>query len=498
MSPADAAALRLRTNPASSPAGWLWTALGVVGIVTVSLATALDMDGFLETGASWWRPLVTLPGHALLLLAWWQLGPGWRRPLVTLTIWSAALLAAPPLHSRDAWSYAAQGWLMNNGLDPYLVPSGDAGDAGLLVGIHWFETTSVYPPLSLEIFRAVSWLFGGDLWLSSVGMRLPNLVAMAVLAWCLPRLARRVGVASSTVLWAGLLNPLVVIQWVGGIHNDAVMVALVAVAFLVAHAPGWRGYRGMLAGGAVLGVAMLVKQSAAVAGVAVVALAWAAAAAGLEPRRRNWWALARRAVAAGLVAVAVFVLVSLATGLGFGWRNPTAGSPLEATSNSPISWVASFTRFHELLSDETVITVFTTISSALILVATVWLLRRYGPHPPDDAGRPWVVAIGALLAFALLGPATQPWYLTWAVPFVVLAHPRLRSQHLWLVVVCAASVIPALQDFMAPYYSMFLLAVPSWWLWRRLRRAATPVFPTPDQGLTSRGPRADGRRDGLV
>lgn len=448
-------------------------------IVAASMAVALDMNGLLERGASWWRPLVTLPAHGLLLVAWWQLGPSWKRPLTTLSIWSGALLLAPPMHSRDAFSYAAQGWLVNNGLDPYLVPSGEAGDAGLLVGVHWFDTTSVYPPLSLEIFRFVSWLFDGHVWWTVVGMRLPNLVAMAVLAWCLPKLARRVGVAGRTALWAGLLNPLVVMQWVGGIHNDAIMVALVALACLVAQNPGWRGYGGMLAGGLGIGAAMLVKQSGAVAGVAVVALAWAAAVPHLEARRRTWWALVRRAAAAGAAAVGLFLAYSFLSGWGLGWRNPSAGSPLEATSNSPVSWVASFARFHELLPEETVTTVLTAATSLLIVAAVVLLVLRYGPRPPDEVGRPWVIAVGSLLAFAVLGPATQPWYLTWAVPFVALATPRLRSQHLWLVAVGAATLIPALQDLTAPYFAMFMLAVPAWLLWRRLVHSGTRVLPSP-------------------
>lgn len=470
---------RLRTSTTSTPRGWLWTAVGVFAMVVVSMATALDMNGLLEQGASWWRPLVTLPAHCLLLVAWWQLGPAWRRPLTTLAIWCGALLLAPPLHSRDAYSYAAQGWLINNGMDPYVVASGQAGDAGLLVGVHWFETTSVYPPLSLEMFRFVSWLFDGHVWWSVIGMRLPNLVAMAVLAWCLPKLARRVGVAPRTALWAGLLNPLVVMQWIGGIHNDAVMVALLALACLVAQDPAWRGYRGMLAGGLGVGLAMLVKQSGAVAGVAVVALAWATAVPHLDQRRRNWWALVRRAAAAGGMAVAVFLAYSFVSGWGLGWRNPTAGSPLEATSNSVVSWVASFARFHEVLPDETIITILTALTAVLIIAAVVLLVVRYGPKPPDGVGRPWVIAVGSLLAFAVLGPATQPWYLTWAVPFVALATPRLRSQHLWLVAVCAASAIPALQDLTAPYFSMLMLAVPCWLLWRGLRRHRRPVLPSP-------------------
>ncbi len=464
------------TTSAPPAAGWWWVLAGLAGILLVATATTLDTDGLLEVGAEPWRALVTLPGHALLLWAWWKLGPRWRRPRLTAALWSLPMLLVPPMHSRDAYSYAAQGWLLRHGHDPYTVPSGDADLPGLLVGVHWFETTSVYPPLSLKVFEWVTRLTDSDLYWTAIAMRVPNVLALVAMAVLLPMLARRARIPSSTVLWAGLSNPLILVQWVGGIHNDAVMVALIAWAFLAAHDAAWRGWRGMLLGGALIGIAMSVKQSAALAGLGVVALAWSAAAPHLPLHLRTWWGLARRAVAAGVVAIAAFAVIAWVTGLGLGWRNPTAGSPLEATSNTPISWVASFARFHELLPEETIVTVLTGVSFGLVLAAVVVLVLRAGPRPPTSAGRPWLVASGSLLAFAVLGPALQPWYLTWVVPFVALARPRLLWQHAWLLAVVLAGVIPALQDVMAPYAAMALLAFPGWLLWRRLRRDATPVL----------------------
>ncbi len=441
-------------------------------------AATVDRTGLLEVGARPWRALVTLPGHGLLLYAWWRMGPSWRRPYAVLALWSLVLVLSPPLHSRDSFSYAAQGWLMAHGLDPYTIISGDAGQSGLLVGIHWFDTTSVYPPLSLEIFGLVSRLFEGNLYWSAVGMRLPNLLAIAVLAWCLPKLADLAGVQRDVALWAGLLNPVLLVQWVGGIHNDAVMVALLALSFLAAHRLGARGWPAMVLGGAFIGLAMSIKQSAAVAGVGMVALAWAATQPSIPEHARTWWGLLARAMAGGAAAVGVFVAVSWATGLGMGWRNPTAGSPLEATSNAPISWVASFARFHELLPDARIVTILTTFSSLLVVAGIVWLVWRLGPRPPVSLGQPWLLVCGGLLAFAVLGPALQPWYLTWVLPFVALARPGLRMQHLFLTITVVCSVLAPLQDVMAPYMALGVLALPVWLLWRRLRTDATPVLET--------------------
>lgn len=465
---------------------WLWVLLGVGGLLLIAGGAVIDMPGLMEGGASWWRPLITMPGYLVLLLSWWRLGPRFSRPRLVTAIWSAVLVLMPPLHSRDSYSYSAQGWLMTHGLDPYLVPSGMAGKAGLLVGRHWFRTTSVYPPLAVESFHGVAKLVGEHLLFVPMAMRLPNLVAMVVLAWTLPRLARRVGISERLALWAGLLNPLIITQWVGGIHSDAVMVAALGLAFLAAGNAAWRGYAGALAGGALIGVSMGFKQSAAVAGLGVIALAWQAGLPRIDPERRNWWGLFWRSAAGGGAAIGTFTALSLGSGRGFGWSNKTAGSPLGATSNTPLSWVASFTRYHKLLSSENVVTVFTSLSTVFILIALVWLVSRYGPKPPDDPGRPWVIATGALLAFAALGPALQPWYLTWALPFVVFCRPALFSQQLWLVTVCAAATIPTLQDFLAPYTSMFILVIPVWLFWNRVRRDSEPIFPAP-QATSSAG-----------
>lgn len=457
---------------------WVWPGLGVAGLFLVIAASTLDRTGLLEIGAEPWRSLVTLPGHVLLLYAWWRIGPAFPRPRVVLALWSLVLLFSPPLHSRDSYSYAAQGWLMAHGLSPYDVVSGDAGQPGLLVGIHWFDTTSVYPPLSLEIFGVISRMFDGDLYWSAVGMRLPNLLAIVVLVWCLPKLADLAGVRRDVVLWAGLLNPVVLVQWVGGIHNDAIMVALLAVAFLAAHHLGARGWPAMVAGGALIGLAMSIKQSAAVAGVGMVALAWAASQPVLPARSKSWWGLAARAAAGGLSAIGVFAFVSVATGLGLGWRNPTAGSPLQATSNAPISWVASFGRFHELLPDETIISILTLFTSLLVVAGIIWLVWKLGPRPPSSVGEPWLLVCGVLMAFAVLGPALQPWYLTWVLPFVALARPSRRIQHLFLLVTVVCVMLAPLQDVMAPYMALGVMALPTWLLWRRMQLDDVAVLET--------------------
>ncbi len=76
-----------------------------------------------------WGIVVAYAGLVLLIAAWWRLGhlvraetgerPTPKQLMITLAVWSAPLLLAPPLFSRDVYSYLAQGAMVGAGLDVY-------------------------------------------------------------------------------------------------------------------------------------------------------------------------------------------------------------------------------------------------------------------------------------------------------------------------------------------------------------------------------------------
>lgn len=230
----------LRSQAAPPAHGWRWVMFGTLA------STLTSVLGWLVP-----RPAVTVTDYLLaglfliscsaLLLAWWQAGPQFPRPVMATVLWALPLLAAPLLFSLDVNAYLTQGWMVLNGHDPYAMTLGEPRLPGIEVGVDWVETTSVYPAGALLIFAAVFWLSGGVPWLGILLFRLLHLGCLLVVAWAVRRLAVRIGVPTGPALWAGIATPLLVFQWIAGVHNDAVLVALIALAVVAAQRGGWSG-----------------------------------------------------------------------------------------------------------------------------------------------------------------------------------------------------------------------------------------------------------------
>lgn len=455
-------ALRLEALP---PERLIWVGVGA--------SAALSGLAWLVTPDSPWAGralhLLMTGCVALMLLCWWRLGPRFEHQVGVAVLWALPLFAAPPLFSQDVAAYLAQGRMLAEGLDPYTTPLAVAELPGLPVGHHWAGTTAVYPAGSVMIFQLAHGLSLGHAGLGIFWLRLLHLAALAATVAAVRRLAQHLDVPVRSALWLGVTSPLLILQWIGGVHNDAVVVAAVAWAAVLALRGGWSG---LLLGGAMIGVGMLVKQSAAFAGFGIVAIAVAT----LTPR--SWRDLAVRAGAAGGVAVAVFVLVSVASGLGFGWARPTAGSPLTAMNFSPWSWLAQLSL--RIAPGGAALPVLSALSGITVLLALVWVVRRWGPTP-EDPGRPWLVLTCGLLAFMLAGPAIQPWYLTWAAPFLIFCLPRTRpapgtgidTEVAAVVAVAAVTLLGPLQGAIDALPALAVTVGVVWWLLRRPRSDAS-------------------------
>src|ERR1044071_557018 len=181
---------------------------------------------------------MTTTGAVMMALAWLMLGRfalGSRRMSRgqvdrTLLLWALPLLLAPPMYSRDVYSYLAQSEISRIGLDPYKV--GPATGLGLdhvftlSVPNLWRETPAPYGPLFLWIGEGISALTGDNIVEAVLCHRLVVLLGVGLIVWATPRLARRCGVAEVSALWLGAANPLLIMHLVAGIHNEALMLGL--------------------------------------------------------------------------------------------------------------------------------------------------------------------------------------------------------------------------------------------------------------------------------
>ena len=364
-----------------------------------------------------------IAGLALLVDAWLRMRPrdGRRVPSLTWVFWSLPVLLAPPLFSRDAYSYAAQGLIVQRGLDPYAYgPYWVPGQYADQVDPMWMLTPAPYGPLALQVQHVVVTITGDNAYLAAVFMRLPALAAVALLAWALPRLAKRFGVSPSHALWLAVLNPLVIMHFVGGAHGDAVMVALVVLALYVASLGRFWVGAALIAAGATY------KQTGALALVGVIGMAMQAdgtAGLGASARLRS---LIRHGVSLTLVTVTSFAVITAATGLGWGWTsNLSVPASLRSLIAPPTFVGASIEWFMNLAgmplaTAAAAVPIAQSIGLLVGLVSITVIVWRVAPR------KPVLAAAGALLALVASGPVIHPWYLLWGG--VLLGAARLSER----------------------------------------------------------------------
>lgn len=269
--------------------------------------------------------VVMLAGLVLLFWAWLKLRPAVHPRLnhgLILVLWSIPVLLAPPIFSSDAFLYADQGWIISQGFDPYQVGLTEAGGP-FAANVHfvWRETTAVYPPLALLVQFLVVDLTGYRGLISVIAMRIPAVLGVAVIALMVPRLARLLRVDPELAKWFAVINPLILLHFVGGVHNDVWMVSLVLVA-------SWLSLRlgipGMLIGAVLVGIGASFKQPGIAAAIAIGLLPVATRLKEMSLSRRVLTMLAYCLVSC-VIAAGTFIAISYAIGFEFlGWAKATS------------------------------------------------------------------------------------------------------------------------------------------------------------------------------
>ncbi|GGV03878.1 membrane protein [Streptomyces filipinensis] len=372
-------------------------------------------------------------GVVLLVAAWVLLGrlvrgpqpPTPRALLLVLAVWAAPLLLAPPLFSRDVYSYLAQGAMADAHMDVYAQgPAMLGGPLADEVAPMWQHTGAPYGPAFLAVASALAGLTRGQLPAGLLGMRLVALLGVALMAAALPRLARHSGADPAAALWLGALNPLVLLHLVAGAHNDAIMLGMLGLGLVAA-----RG-RWPAVGAVLVTLAALVKAPAALGLLAVLALQ-------IRAGRRPLPAVLTTAAASALTTVAATAVA----GTGYGWIGALT------TPVSPQNWAltslagrATGALLKHLGSSLAPLAVpawhLLGLAATAVAVALIWLRLR--PRP--------VYALGlSLLTVAVFGPAIRPWYVLWGLFLIAAGAPDTSVRHrvAALAGVLALAVLPS-------------------------------------------------------
>lgn len=360
---------------------------------------------------------VTVAGLGLLAWAWLSLvqassnsappiGDRLAQVRRAVVLWIIPLVPAPPLFSRDGWSYAAQGAELHAGFSPYVYgPAVLSGPITERVDPMWLWTPAPYGPLPL-LWGSVAATVTQDPWLLVIAHRLAAFGGLALLAWAVPQLARWTShdpaVASAVVL----ANPLMLAHGVAGLHNDLPAAGLAAAALALARRSGW--FPGALLGG----LAAAVK---APAGLICIAVALVTLPTLASPGRRL-----TRLVQVAVVGLGALFAVGWISGAGSGWIHNvgvpmTLRTPLSAPTDIGVGveWVLRVLGANAL---STAAVPAVRVIGVIVLVAvSCWVALK---APTGD--RPVGVAAAAvvLLAATVLAPAVHVWYVLWCLPLI--------------------------------------------------------------------------------
>ncbi len=431
-------------------------------------------------------------GLVLLVRVWLGLvrslshsqGVAVRKLVWLLVIWSIPVLLAPPLFSRDIYSYAAQGEMMSHHISPYQYGPSVLGLGSVFtkhVDSLWINTPSPYGPLFLQITGVLTSLSGHNLLVDLVLLKLLALSGVILIAVALPSLARSMGRDPAKAFGLAVLNPATILHGVGGAHNDVLMAGLLVAGLALA-----KRHRPVL-GIVMCALAASVKVPAAI-GIIYIGWDWVSPHASIRER-------VRPVVTAALIGATVMGALSILTGLGWGWLGDLSDA------GSVRSWLAPATGsgifitdvLHVVrlsVSEQSVLSFTRALGLVAAGVIGVWLLLH-----ADKRGS--LRAIGlTCLAVVLLAPVVQPWYMLWGL--VLLAPVAVGWIKRLLIVLSIAAVftglpggVALLHDFRYSnrlYVAVALLVLLAVFLapLGKVRRAGSTEMPADAAGI---GPR---------
>ena len=305
------------------------------------------------------------------------------------------------IYDNDVWRYLWDGHLTANGISPYettpqeVITSAEEGSephATLLEGEVWWDVVdnvsfqgyrTVYPPLAQYLFGLSNRLAPASVFVWKLLIVLADLGT----CWVVLSLLGAVGRNRSYVLLYAW-NPLVIKEFAGSGHADAVMVLLMTLALLLLVRKRSASALASLA------LSILAKIGSAALGVLF-----------LRQTRPVYWLVLVGVLVVGSLPM-LGGLVELSGGLGAYGREWTFNSGPWAA----IRWLARVAG----TSDPTAWAHWITkVLSLLAVFAFPWFSSQ-------SSGATLRTAFLILAAIVLLNPAVMPWYLIWALPLATV------------------------------------------------------------------------------
>jgi hypothetical protein len=374
------------------------------------LSIVLVFGGLLLLMRVWLRLAEVMKLHpgASLKSLWWM-----------LLFWATPMIVAPPMFSRDVFSYAAQGEMTSYHISPYIYGPFSLGSSPYVNPVDplWGNAPAPYGPFFLFLDGTIDKITNHHQLATVVGLRLLEVFAVAMIGYGIVLLARGLKRDPGEAFVLSAMNPLVLLTLIGGAHNDAIMTGflVVGIALALQRHPVWALF--------FCACATAIKAPAAL-GLAFVAWTWLGPKASVRQR-------VKPIVVAGLVTAVTLGVWTWLAGFGFGWVK-------NLLSNGTVrSWAAPATGIGMAITNTlhavglhsvglgSVLSVTRFLGVVTAAIFALWLFV-------NGERRGWVRSLAvALLLFVELGPVVQPWYLAWGL--VLLAASYQGREHFWLL-----------------------------------------------------------------
>ena len=348
---------------------------------------------------------------------------------VATAIWAAPFLVGPIQVSTDAYSYAAQGYMANVGLDPSAegpnaIPSHGTNLFWQAADRVWRGSPAPYGPVAVAANKAAVTLSGDDVTRSVYLIRLVAVAGVIMTGIGVYLIAMRRRVSPSLALVIAVANPVVLVHLVGGAHNDALMMGLLCLGLAA-----WERSRRWLA--VVLVVMALMVKLPAILALGFIAGNWSGKDAGWRQRVRDIPMLG--AAFAAIVGVSCMVV-----GIGLGWVTALSSTGSVYSTFSPSTKIGFI--LADLLNglgvDVDALTVVSATRAIGLLIGGAIIALILVRSPRMGVTRATGVS---LLVLTLASPVIWPWYLP--VGFALVAATGVRRLQPSLIVLIVASVL---------------------------------------------------------